>query len=115
MIAFGYLVLVLVLAVTLNVGNRFVRALGTAVAALGLVMMVSSVVILADFDGTFVPIMARADLVGRFGPLVLNMQAAVGTAGVLFLLWAAWRQVLRRVVMPLPSFNSSAGFGRVWR
>ncbi|SIR58544.1 MULTISPECIES: hypothetical protein [Acidiphilium] len=77
MIAFGYLVLVLVLAVTLNVGNRFVRALGTAVAALGLVMMVSSV-ILADFDGTFVPIMARADLVGRFGPLVLNMQA-VGT------------------------------------
>jgi hypothetical protein len=107
-------VLALVLAVTLNVGNRFVRALGTAVAALGLVMMVSSV-ILADFDGTFVPIMARADLVGRFGPLVLNMQAAVGTAGVLFLLWAARREVLRRVVMPLPSFNSSAGFGRVWR
>ncbi|MBW4035989.1 MAG: hypothetical protein HIU90_11000 [Proteobacteria bacterium] len=114
MIAFGYLVLVLVLAVTLNVGNRFVRALGTAVAALGLVMMVSSI-ILADFDGTFVPIMARADLVGRFGPLVLNTQAAVGTAGVLFLPWAAWRQVLRRVVMPVPSFNSSAGFGRVWR
>ncbi|SIQ75911.1 MULTISPECIES: hypothetical protein [Acidiphilium] len=43
------------------------------------------------------------------------MVTAVGTAGVLFLLWAARREVLRRVVMPVPSFNSSAGFGRVWR
>jgi hypothetical protein len=41
--ALWYLVLAVFLAVTLNFSNRFVRALGTAVACLSLVMMVSSI------------------------------------------------------------------------
>lgn len=114
MMAFWYLVLAVFLAVTLNSGNRFVRALGTGVASLSLLMMVSSI-ILADFDGTFAHVPAQADLIGRLKPLILNIQATVGTAGLLFLLWAAWRQVSRRAVMPLPVLNSAAAFGLVSR
>jgi cytochrome b561 len=114
MMAFWYLLLAVFLAVTLNLRNRFLRALGTAVAALSLVMMVSSI-ILADFDGTFAHMPAQADLVGRFQALILNIQAAVGTAGLLFLLWATWRQVSRRTVMPLPLRNSAAAFGLISR
>jgi cytochrome b561 len=114
MMAFWYLVLAVFLAVTLNLGNRFVRAFGTTVACLSLVMMVSSI-ILADFDGTFVHMPAQPDLLGRSKPLILNIQAAVGTAGILFLLWAAWRQGFRCAVLPLPVFNSAAAFGLVSR
>jgi len=114
MMAFWYLVLAGFLAVTLNQRNRFVRALGTAVAALSLLMMVSSI-ILADFDGTFTHMPPQADLIGRCKPLILNIQAAVGAAGIMFLLWAAGRQVLRRTLPPLPTFNSAAAFGRVSR
>jgi len=52
MMAFWYLVLAVFLAITLNQRSRFIRGLGTAVAALGLLMMVSSIV-LAAFNGTF--------------------------------------------------------------
>jgi cytochrome b561 len=110
MMAFWYFVLAAFLAVTLNQRNRFVRALGTLVAALSLVMMVSSI-ILADFDGTFAHMLGP---IGRLKPLILNIQAAAGTAGILLLLWAAWRQLFRRVVMPLPILNA-ATFGRVSR
>jgi hypothetical protein len=110
MMALWYLVLAVFLAVTVNFSNRFVRALGTAVACFSLVMMVSSI-ILADFDGTFAHTPAQPDLIGRLKPLILNIQAAVGIAGILFLLWAAWGQVSRRAVMPLPVLNSAAAFG----
>jgi cytochrome b561 len=108
MMGFWYAVLAIFLAVTLNHGNRFMRGLGTLVAALSLVMMVSSI-ILADFDGTF------AQAGGRLKPLILNSQAGLATAGLVFLLWAAWAQLVRRVVLPLPLLNHEAGFGRVSR
>jgi hypothetical protein len=111
MMAFWYLVLAVFLAVTLNMGNRFVRALGTGVAALSLVMMDSSI-ILADFDGTFAHMPAQPDLLDRFKPLILNIQAAVGAAGILFLLW---HQAGRRAIMHLPVFNAAAAFGLVSR
>ena len=50
--AFSYLALALALALSLNAANRFVRAVGTLLAALALVMLVVSIV-MADFDGTF--------------------------------------------------------------
>jgi hypothetical protein len=77
MMAFWYLVLAVFLAVTLNQSNRFVRALGTVVACLSLMMMVSSI-ILADFDGTFAHMPSQGDLVGRFKPLILKIRARSG-------------------------------------
>jgi cytochrome b561 len=109
-----YFVLAVFLAVTLNGANRFLRALGTLVACLSLVMMVSSI-ILADFDGTFAELPGQGDLIDRFKPLILNMQAAVGIGGIGFLLWAARRQLARRGVMALPVLNSANGFGLVSR
>lgn len=112
--AFWYIVLAVFLAVTLNAGNRVVRALGTAVASLSLIMMVSSI-ILADFDGTFAHMAAQRDLIGQLKPAILNIQAAVGVAGILFLLWAAWRQMSRHSVMPLAVINSATAFGLISR
>jgi cytochrome b561 len=114
MMAFWYLVLAVFLAVTLNQPSRFLRGLGTAIAALGLLMMVSSIV-LADFNGTFAHRAAPHDALGDLTPLILNLQAIVGAGGILFLLWAAWRQFRRRQVSPLPLLNSKAAFGRVSR
>jgi cytochrome b561 len=114
MMAFWYLVLAVFLAVALNQRSRIVRVVGTAVAALGLVMMVSSI-ILADFDGTFAHMPPQRDRLDALKPLILNLQAIAGTGGILFLLWCAWRQFRRRQVWPLPLFNSSAGFGLISR
>ena len=52
--AFNYLALAVALALSLNATNRFVRAGGTLLAALALVMLVVSIV-MADLDGTFEP------------------------------------------------------------
>ncbi len=111
--ATGYLLLALFLAVTLNATNRFVRATGTLVAALSLTSMVSSIV-LADFDGTFV-MSAQAPFLAWVKPAILNVQALVGAAGILFLLWAAWRQIKRVVPRPMPLLNTAFAFGRVSR
>jgi cytochrome b561 len=114
MMAFGYLVLAVFLAVTLNQRGGFLRGLGTAVAALGLLLMVSSIV-LADFNGTFAHMPKSRDAIGDATPLILNLQALAGTGGILFLLWAAWRQFRRRQVAPLGSLNSRAAFGLISR
>jgi cytochrome b561 len=114
MMAFWYCVLAVFLAVTLNWRSRFVRGLGTLVAALSLLMMVSSIV-LADVNGTFAHRPAPRDAIGDLTPLILNLQAIAGTGGILFLLWAVWRQLCRRQVAPLPLLNSKAAFGLVSR
>jgi hypothetical protein len=88
--AFWYLVFAVFLAVTLNQRSRFIRGLGTAVAALGLLMMVSSIV-LAAFNGTVAHKAARWDAIGDLMPLILNLQTMADTGGILFLLWASWR------------------------
>jgi len=100
MMAFWYLVLAVFLAVTLNQRSRFIRGLGTAVAALGLLMMVSSIV-LAAFNGTVAHKAARWDAIGDLMPLILNLQTMADTGGILFLLWASWRPFGRRQVAPL--------------
>ncbi|WP_375453935.1 cytochrome b [uncultured Methylobacterium sp.] len=109
----GYLVLALVLAVTLNHANRWLRAIGTLVVALGLTMIVLSIV-LADFDGTFAAIPDSGPAFDRWKPLVLNAQALVAGVAVPFLLWAAWRQTRRPATAP-PLRNSPARFGLVSR
>jgi len=112
--AAGYLILAIALVVGLNAGSRWFRAAGTLVAALSLVMIVLSI-LLADFDGTFAAIPADAALIDRWTPAILNGQAALACAAVLFLGWSAWRQVRHPVAAPLAIANSPAGYGRVSR
>ncbi len=112
--AFGYLVLAIVLAVTLNAQNRWLRAAGTALAALSLIMIVISI-LLADFDGTFAAIPQTAPLIDRLTPAILNSQAALAGVGIAFLLWSAWQQARRPVETTLPPGNTEAAYGRVSR
>jgi cytochrome b561 len=79
-------------------------------AALGLFMMVWSI-ILADLDGTFARIAPDAPLIHRAAPAILNGQAVIAGAAILFLLWSAWMQARRLVLTPLPLRNEAAQFG----
>jgi len=106
-----YLVLAVLLAFTLNHANPFVRAGGTLLAAVGLAFIVLSI-ILADLDGTFA---ALPSGLGGAAPLLLNAQAVVASAAVLFLLWAAWRQVRRPAPAAVPWRNTGGAFGLVSR
>jgi len=106
-----YLILAVALAFTLNHANPFVRAGGTLLAAVGLSFIVLSIV-LADLDGTFA---ALPPEVGAARPLLLNAQAVIASAAVLFLLWAAWRQVRRPMAMPVSWRNTGDAFGLVSR
>jgi len=106
-----YLILAVVLAFTLNHVNRFVRAAGTLLAAIGLAFIVLSIV-LADLDGTFAALPAG---LGEAGPLLLNAQAVIASVAVLFLLWAAWQQVRRPVAVPVSWRNTGDAFGLVSR
>ncbi len=106
-----YLILAVVLAFTLNHANPFVRAGGTLLAAVGLAFIVLSIV-LADLDGTFAALPAG---MGATRPLLLNAQAVIASAAVLFLLWAAWRQVRRPMAVPVPWRNTGDAFGLVSR
>lgn len=112
--AIGYLVLALVLAATLNARGRWLRLGGTLLAAMGLFMMVYSI-ILADLDGTFARIPADAPLIERLTPFILNAQAVAASLAILFLLWSAWMQRRRPVADDLPLSNTPARFGTVSR
>jgi cytochrome b561 len=104
-----YLVLAIVLAVTLNHGNRFVRAGGTLLAAIELAFIVLSIY-LADTDGTFAAVPAA-----NFRPILLNAQAVTALAAIAFLLWAAWSQLRRRSIIRAPWRNTSMTFGLMSR
>ncbi len=80
-----YLGLAIILAITLNHANRFVRAGGTLLVAIGLAFIVLSIY-LADTDGTFAALPA-----GSYRPKLLNAQAVAALAAIMFLLWATWR------------------------
>jgi cytochrome b561 len=112
--AIFYLVLALVLAATLNTRPASLRVAGTLIAALGLFMMVYSI-ILADLDGTFAAVPSTAPLIKRATPAILNLQAVIAGIAVLFLLWSAWVQARRPVTMPVPMSNTHAQFGTVSR
>jgi cytochrome b561 len=104
-----YLVLAIVLAVTLNHANRFVRAMGTLLVAIGLAFIVLSIY-LADTDGTFAALPA-----GNFRPNLLNAQGVAALVTIMFLLWATWRQLRRPLTADIPWRNSSATFGLISR
>ncbi|MBC8048880.1 MAG: cytochrome b [Chitinophagales bacterium] len=109
----SYLVLALILAFTLNSSNRWVRAGGTLLAALGLSMIAFSIV-LADFDGTFSAMPPSLDAMDAYKPLILNVQAVVATIAAAFLAWAAWGQT-KRGAATIPPQNTSSVFGLVSR
>jgi cytochrome b561 len=104
-----YLVLAILLAGTLNHANRYVRAAGTLLVAIGLAFIVLSIY-LADTDGTFAALAA-----GNFRPELLNVQAIVALAAIIFLLWATWRQLHRPLTATVPWRNTEATFGLVSR
>jgi cytochrome b561 len=109
--AYGYLFLAAALAFTLNHANGVVRAAGTLTAAIGLLMIVVSIV-LADVDGTFAAFAARST---ASTPLILNIQAALAALAIPFLVGASWVQWRRgRVEMPRLG-NSGALYGSVSR
>jgi cytochrome b561 len=112
--AFGYLLLALVLAFTLNHSNRFVRATGALIAAIGLFMIVLSI-LLADVDGTFAAFSERATGLDVHKPLILNVQAVAASIAIPFLLWAGWTQLRRTAVEASPLRNSPRAFGLVSR
>ncbi|MGY6550354.1 MAG: cytochrome b [Erythrobacter sp.] len=112
--AIGYLVLALVLAATLNARARWLRVAGTLIAALGLFMMVFSI-ILADLDGTFAAVPTSAPLIKRLTLAILNVQAVIAAAAILFLLWSAWMQARRPVSAPLPASNTAEQYGKASR
>ncbi len=112
--AFGYLALAAVLALTLNLSNRFLRAFGTICAALGLTMIALSIV-LANFDGTLDRFTEGKTWFAGSTALVLNIQAVVASIAVPFLVWAAWRQLKRPAAEVEGLRNSPTTFGLVSR
>lgn len=104
-----YLMLAIALAVTLNHRNRFVRASGSLLAAIGLAFIVLSVY-LADTDGTFAAIPA-----GNVRPTLLNGQAAAALVAIVLLLWATWRQLRRPLTAAVPWRNTRATYGLISR
>ncbi len=112
--ALSYLALALALTFSLNAANRFVRASGTLLAALALVMLVVSIV-MADFDGTFRDMAPAASPLAPFKPVILNIQAAVATAAAVFLFWASWLQLKRHQVKAAPPRNTASTFGLLSR
>jgi cytochrome b561 len=112
--AFGYLVLAGILAITLNHANSYVRAAGTSIAAIGLLFIVASIV-LADLDGTFAAFSRGASGIEAHKPLILNVQAIAAAIAIPFLLWAAWTQLGRHTVSTPPLINSTRAFGLVSR
>ncbi len=112
--AFSYLALALALALSLNAANRFVRAGGTLLAAVALLMLVVSIV-MADFDGTFRAMPPASSPLDPFKPLILNLQAAIATVAAAFLFWATWIQLKRRVIKTAPPLNTASTFGLVSR
>ena len=79
--------------------------------AIALAFIILSIV-LADTDGTF------AGLPLGFKdrrPVLLNAQAIAASTATIFLLWAAWRQISRRVTKPIRWRNTGDEFGLVSR
>lgn len=83
-------------------------------AALSLVMMVSSIFV-ADVDGTFATVFARHDLLGDLRPVILTLQGVVGALAIAGLGCAALQQCARRAVPPLTLMNSVNAYGLISR
>ena len=107
--AFGYLLLALVLAFTLNHPNRFLRAMGALIAAIGLFMIVISI-ILANVDGTFAVFSESASHPDVYKPLILSGQAVLAAIAIPFLIWAGSTQLRRPAVETQFLRNSTRAF-----
>ncbi len=106
-----YLIVAVLLAVTLHLANRFVRAGGNPLAAIGLGFIVLSI-LLADAHGTFASL---PDGLMNQRSIVLNAQGAIGTLAALVLLCATRRQMRRRHSQLVTRQNSNTSFGLVSR
>ena len=112
--AYGYLVLAVIVAATLTSGNRLLRSAGTILVAAGLAMIAASIV-LANLDGTFAGHAAQATGLEAWTPAILNVQAGLAIVAVPFLIWAAWVQWQRRAVTTPGALNGTTGFGQISR
>ena len=112
--AYGYLVLAVIVAATLTSGNRLLRSTGTIVVAAGLTMIAASIV-LANLDGTFAGHAAQATGSEAWTPTILNLQAGLALLAVPFLIWAAWVQWRRGTVTTPGARNGTTWFGQISR
>jgi len=113
-VAYGYLVLAVIVAATLTSANRLLRSAGTLLVATGLVMIAVSI-LLANFDGTFAGHAAQTTGLEAWTPTTLNLQAGLAIVAVPFLIWAAWVQWQRRAVTTPGTLNDTTGFGLISR
>jgi cytochrome b561 len=106
---FSYLLLALGIAVLLNLGNRWLRIAGQALAAIALFFNVWSIWLAVE-DGTFAAATAAGD-----GAQVqaLQVMGVVGTAGLLALLW--WLPRQWRAAEPAPACNGRTAWGQASR
>ena len=104
-----YIGLCILIAITLNAANRWIRVAGTSIAGAS-VFMISISILLANFDGTF-----ACGTLDRTKPIVLDLQAAGGLVATSFLAWAAWTQAKRPNGVPVQIRNTKARFGLVSR
>lgn len=105
----SYLLLGLGIAVLLNLGNRWARIGGQALAAIALFFNVWSIW-LAVADGTF----AAATAAGEGAQvLALRVMGVAGAAGLLALLW--WLPRQWRAADPVPARNGRAAWGQASR
>lgn len=103
-----YLGLALLLALTANAGNAWLRALARLLAAVAMGFLAWSIV-LASQDGTFARV-AAADRT----PLLLNIEGIAVGLGALLLL-ASIPAMLRRPTGPPPLRSDASAYGRIAR
>jgi cytochrome b561 len=105
----SYLLLAIGIAVLLNLGNRWARLFGQALAAIALYFNIWSIWLAVE-DGTF----AAATAAGE-GAQVLALQGmgVVGAAGLLALLW--WLPRQWRAADPVAARNGRAAWGQASR
>jgi cytochrome b561 len=113
-VAYGYLVLAMLVAATLTSASRLLRSAGTVLVAFGLAMIAASIV-LANLDGTFASFAAKTTGLKGWTPTILNLQAGLAVVAVPFLIWAAWIQWQRRAVTTPGALNGTTGFGQISR
>lgn len=105
----SYLLLALGIAVLMNLGSRWARIGGQALAAIALFFNAWSIWLAAQ-DGTF----AAAGAAGRGGQvLALEAMGVVGAGALLALLW--WLPRQWRAAEPVRAGNDGRGWGQVSR
>lgn len=105
----SYLLLALGIAVLLNLGNRWARLAGQALASVALFFNVWSIWLAVE-DGTFAAAMAAGKATEV---LALEVMGVVGAAALLALMW--WLPRQWRATEPVPACNGRAAWGQASR